>query len=153
MKLSATVITGGMEENRRRTVKNIINCMTSWGGIWTQLSELSCGYRTAMCCTVFLSVRLILQKSPLKNINAASTRILNEMSTSASNIIKPALTLSILFPTSIFTRSFLVQYVSSSLSQLSSLEKVSWWVTSYTAAKQKHMIRRARTHALYAQYN
>lgn len=43
-----------------------------------------------------------------------------------------ALTLSILFPTSIFTRSFLVQYVSSSLSQLSSLAKVSRRVTSYT---------------------
>lgn len=98
-----------------------------------------------MCCSVFLSVSLILQKSTFQNINAASTGILNEMSTRASGITKPALTLSILFPTSIFTRSFLVQYVSSSLSQLSSFEKVSWRVTSYTAAKQKHMIRRART--------
>lgn len=52
---------------------------------------------------------------------------------------KMILTLSILFPTSIFTRSFLVQYVSSSLSQFSSLVKVSRLVTSYTRANQTNM--------------
>lgn len=50
------------------------------------------------------------------------------------------LTLSILFPTSILTRSFLVQYVSSSFNQLSSLANVSRLVTSYTKNTFKNYI-------------
>ena len=45
-------------------------------------------------------------------------------------------TLSILLPTSIFTMSFRVVYVSSSFSQFSNLVKVSLLVTSYTGTNR-----------------
>lgn len=90
-----------------------------------------------------------------QNINGTSAWMLNEefyvFCSSPARITKAALTRSILFPTSIFTRSFLVQYVSSSLSQLSSFVKVSRRVTSYTAKTKTHD--QTHTHTLYAQYN
>lgn len=121
---------------------------TVWVIFWLKKCNVLMSYK------VFLSVKLIQAPTEKQLVSDGylnsdwdelDSQCFQQQSARASHITKATLTLSILFPTSIFTRSFLVQYVSSSLSQLSSLVKVSWRVTSYTAPKQKHIIRRART--------